>query len=405
MKKVKGTRKEQFELGLLAVTAASQVLSQYTNIKEKVVSWNSHRRFTVTLLSDDPAYDDVMDALLEFLPHIRQKAVSVAARRQRTGALKVFESWSARRNEKITINGHEIIVGLEENETKTSTANEDVASLIASMRPDTLKFWCKSYEGKQAVLGFLHGVVDKSDDNKPKLWSAARWGDWRDQSEVPHRSLESVVLRKGIVDDIANDLRLFLQQEEAYARIGLPWHRGYLLYGCPGSGKTSLVRALASHLGIDLYVVSIPGIRDDQTLTNLLSSVQPRSALLIEDIDTVQVAKNRDVKKLEGVSMSGLLNALDGVGTPHGLITFLTSNHRSRLDKALLRPGRCDRTFKIGYVDDDQLARMVEVYHGERVSLPPVPTKLAPATVIEVYKENLETPDRFVPALIRLLEE
>lgn len=403
VKAPKWLRKEHIE----AVVLLGSAYAQYTNIKERYDTWQKQRGFTVTLLSTDPSYHTVVEAILRLLPHVDQKYVSLVSRRQDDGDLKVFEAWSAVRVQKINIDGHEIEVGLEQPQDKPGGNNgssEDVASLFAAMKPDTLRFWSKTHEGKVAVVNFMNRVVEEEHDKVPKIYVAARWGDWRDQSEVPHRTLETVVLKKGIVDDIKSDLESFLTQEMAYSRMGLPWHRGYLLHGCPGSGKTSLVRALASECNLDLYALSLTSVRDDTTLMNLFASVEPRSALLIEDIDTATMARDRDADK-EGVSTSGLLNALDGVSTPHGLILFMTSNRKNKLDPALLRPGRCDRSFKISWMDDEQLARMVKTFVGETPELPPVPKNLAPASVIEVYKENLDSPENFVPALIKMLEE
>lgn len=386
---------------------AAGLATQYTNLRGNYDGWKRNRGYTVYLSATDPAYITVIEAVLPLLPEEEQKYVSVHARRQSDGELKIFEGWSGTRIQSVLIDGHEIQVDIERPEKGGSANNSGEAELetfVASMKPDKLRFWSKTIEGKTAVLEFINRVVEEKRDKAPRLWAASRWGDWRDQSEVPHRTLASVVLKKGIVDDLRSDIESFLSQEQDYAKMGLPWHRGYLLHGPPGTGKTSLVRAMASELNLDLYAISLPGIRDDQTLTNLLSSVEARSAVLIEDIDIAVMARDRDNKQKEGVSSSGLLNALDGVGTPHGMLLFMTSNRKNKLDDALLRPGRCDRTFKIGYLDDEQLARMVRFYCGEAPELPPVPVKMPPAVVIECYKENLETPNKFLPSLVELLE-
>lgn len=74
-----------------------------------------------------------------------------------------------------------------------------------------------------------------------------------------------------------------------------------------------------------------------------LNDAPPRSIILLEDVDGIFVqrdAVNQDEKR--GVSFSGLLNALDGVRSQEGRLLFMTTNHRERLDPALIRPGRCD---------------------------------------------------------------
>lgn len=65
-----------------------------------------------------------------------------------------------------------------------------------------------------------------------------------------------------------------------------------------------------------------------------------------------------------GVTMDGLLNALDGMLTPHGLITCMTTNHAEVLDPALVRPGRVDLAMEFGYLDADQLRRLLKAFMG-----------------------------------------
>src|SRR5258706_6367413 len=186
------------------------------------------------------------------------------------------------------------------------------------------------------------------------------------------------------------DSKDFLRSEKWYADRGIPYrrsvihccdtiskltivlYRGYLLYGTPGSGKSSLIHALAGELALDIYVISLSASwMNDSTFTNLMSRIPARSILLLEDLDAAftnstsrdsdstgapegkkEGPKNKDedekkdVKK-EGndqntLSLSGLLNSLDSIQASEGRILFATTNHLERLDPALSRPGRMD---------------------------------------------------------------
>lgn len=66
--------------------------------------------------------------------------------------------------------------------------------------------------------------------------------------------------------------------------------------------------------------------------------------------------------------MAGLLNALDGVATPHGLITFITTNHIEVLDDALLRSGRIDVQEEVGLPNAEQVARLYENWYGMKLT-------------------------------------
>jgi len=190
------------------------------------------------------------------------------------------------------------------------------------------------------------------------------------------------VLNPGVKEMLVADAKDFLKSEKWYADRGIPFRRGYLLYGVPGSGKSSLIHALAGELMLDIYVVSLSSSWiNDSTLTTLMGRVPSRCIVLLEDLDAAftrsvsrakDKEKDKDKKKSDSKSdnedestsssssrsrrsrnkenlsdvntltLSGLLNALDGVAAAEGRILFATTNHLDQLDPALCRPGRMD---------------------------------------------------------------
>ena len=195
------------------------------------------------------------------------------------------------------------------------------------------------------------------EEGKLVVWTA--WGqDWRPFGQPRRRRpLNSVVLSEGISSHLLADLKDFLANEKWYQSRGIPYRRGYLLDGPPGGGKSSFVQALASELGYNICVLSLSeGWLTDDRFNHLLNSLPERSFLLLEDIDATGPA--RDDKSTENVggrlSFSGLLNALDGVTSAEERIIFMTTNHRERLDPALIRPGRVDYHQNIGWADSPQ---------------------------------------------------
>jgi chaperone BCS1 len=192
------------------------------------------------------------------------------------------------------------------------------------------------------------------------IWTA-RWGHWDETRYTRGRPLESVVLAGDTADALLTDVRRFLGSEERYADIGIPWRRGYLLYGPPGCGKSSLAKAIATECRLPLYVLSLTKT-DDDGLHGLLAGVRPRSIVLLEDVEE---AINGDPGEREGVTRSGLLNALDGVAATEGRILIMTTNHRDRLDPAVVRPGRADVQLELLPATSDQAARMYRRFFPE----------------------------------------
>ncbi|QRV88320.1 AAA family ATPase [Ceratobasidium sp. AG-Ba] len=167
--------------------------------------------------------------------------------------------------------------------------------------------------------------------------------------------MSSIVLDPEIKDMIMEDAKDFMSSESWYADRGIPFRRGYLLYGAPGSGKTSLIHALAGELKLDVYVISLSrrGF-DDAKLNEMISDLPPRAIALIEDIDAsfttaVGVRGSGSASNVGsggedggGVTLAGLLGAIDGVAAQEGRLLFATTNHIEVLDPALTRPGRMD---------------------------------------------------------------
>ncbi|GAA5805843.1 BCS1 N terminal-domain-containing protein [Helicostylum pulchrum] len=175
------------------------------------------------------------------------------------------------------------------------------------------------------------------------------------------RLLDSVILDKGITDRIVNDVKAFIGNGKWYNERGIPYRRGYLLYGPPGSGKSSFIQALAGELEYNICILNLSerGLTDDR-LNHLLSNVPERSIMLLEDIDAAfskrSQSDNQGYQSM--ITFSGLLNSLDGVASAEERIIFLTTNHVEKLDPALIRPGRVDLKEYLGNATDYQIKNM-----------------------------------------------
>ncbi len=187
---------------------------------------------------------------------------------------------------------------------------------------------------------------------------------WSVVSEKPFRLLSSLVYPKSLGESLLSDARQFLAKKAWYQEMGIPWRRGYLLYGPPGNGKTSLAFALASELKFDIYCFNLAGsgVSDDRLLS-LLNKVPEKSILLIEEIDETFKKKNKKADKLQQVTHTGLLNALDGVTSCEGRITIMTTNYKECISPALIRPGRADLHIYVGNATTEQAKVMYERFY------------------------------------------
>jgi chaperone BCS1 len=196
------------------------------------------------------------------------------------------------------------------------------------------------------------------------------------------RLLESVVLEPGEKEHLLEDIRRFRSSRQRYRQIGVPYHRGYLFYGPPGTGKTSLVSAVAAHFGLSIYAVNLADF-NDRSLTDAVNRVPRHSVLLFEDIDCMKGSRSRaegssadgqspgtataakENAPTHGVTLSGLLNVLDGFHAPTGVLFVMTTNHVERLDEALLRPGRIDYRLYLGKASEHQKLELYRRFFPE----------------------------------------
>lgn len=214
-----------------------------------------------------------------------------------------------------------------------------------------------------------HDLATESVQGKTVIYTA--WGTKWEKFGHPRskRPLDSVILDKGVKERIVTDVQDFISSSKWYYERGIPYRRGYLLYGPPGTGKSSFIQAVAGHLNYDIAMLNLSerGLTDDR-LNHLLTVIPQRTLVLLEDVDAA-FANRRQVEadgyQGANVTFSGLLNALDGVGSAEERIIFLTTNHVDRLDEALVRPGRVDMTVRLGEATVYQIEQLWDRFYTD----------------------------------------
>lgn len=383
-------------------------IRELVDLAKQARTWyREHTRWSVSVSSKDQLYDAAHrwfteGALSERPPralsarfvHSGNEISEVGSPNPPPGEIELY--YDERRERKVTIQGHSVTVSLVKPEM-TAGARSDYSDRY--LPPDVLHFHATSQEGQQAVVAMLRALAQTKERRKAALHLLAPWGDWRRRDDLPQRAPESVVLVEGQMERLQADLSRFLDQEVDYVRRGLPWHRGYLLHGPPGTGKTSAVRALAYHLNLDLWFAPLGDLQKDASLLQVVNEVRPRSILLLEDIDIFHAARARDDDN-GGVTMAGLLNALDGVATPHGLIVFMTTNDMSVIDPALLRPGRIDLTEFLDLPTEDQVRRLWANFYDRPIpEQETISFKGSSADVIQICIQHSDDPEAALQSL------
>ncbi|KAJ6133119.1 ATPase AAA-type core [Penicillium samsonianum] len=197
------------------------------------------------------------------------------------------------------------------------------------------------------------------------------------------RPLSTLALPTKIKDGMIKDIEDFLSPRSRawYESCGIPYRRGYLLYGPPGTGKSSICFAIAGRLWLDIYTISLNSRKlDEDTLAKFFQSLPKRCIVLFEDVDNAGISQEgsrmKDTGRVEnspqenelygpGISLSALLNCLDGVGAQEGRILMMTTNHLERLDPALKRPGRVDQIYHFDFLDTTSVKQLFHIFFGE----------------------------------------
>ncbi|ORY00989.1 P-loop containing nucleoside triphosphate hydrolase protein [Basidiobolus meristosporus CBS 931.73] len=282
-------------------------------------------------------------------------------------------------------------------------------------------------------------LIEQKDDRVRSRYERGAYGWESIQTLTLSRGLDTVCLDKSNEDLLKHDLETFLADKEFYQRIGLPYRRGILLYGNPGTGKTSLVNAISSQLNRDLYFINLKEIENDAGLNSAFNSVPANQIIVLEDCDTqsrVLHARKHASSKDELMRMLGpnldsstklgsgegffkpftlstFLANLDGHSLSEGNIIIMTTNHPELLDPAVIRPGRMDLKIELGYCTHYQIQRMYasvledpKAKLDEEILKEKVPERLLPPcevmTCMVLYRR---TPEVILDKILELVKK
>lgn len=304
---------------------------------------------------------------------------------------------------------------------------------------------------EKIVSGYVQHILARAKEIKLKsrdrllytnLKSREGWGGHRkvwDSVPFKHPStFETLAIDPEMKKKITEDLTDFANGEEFYKRAGRAWKRGYLLHGPPGTGKSSMIAAMANFLEYDVYDMELTEVKSNAALRNLLIKTDNKSIIVIEDIDCSLDLSDREKKakkkkadeaetkppdpnssdsnEASQVTLSGLLNFTDGLWSCCGSerIFVFTTNHIEKLDPALLRSGRMDMHIHLSYCSFEAFKVLAKNYLGieehemfeeVRAAMAEEGVEMTPADVSEALTREKRDARKALSFLVRELRE
>ena len=259
---------------------------------------------------------------------------------------------------------------------------------------------------KEDVERLAQMILDhgREAENMVRVYEDGHWWRLGERKNVP-------ALVSDVAERMKADVARFLGQKDNYAERNVPYRRGYLLEGPPGTGKSNLIAHLACHFDMQLFLIGemlrpMDVLRMMVGLEDHASSNRP-TLLVLEDADmssiSVGVRGGPDIgppakirgrvpeadeddsgkrrkekkkgKKTDGAKvLRTFLNNLDGIVQRDNFVFIATTNGRLSLDKALLRPGRIDQRYYLGpLTSSEQRAYLRRYYGNDQMETPELP--------------------------------
>jgi len=228
----------------------------------------------------------------------------------------------------------------------------------------------------------LSTFLKKTDDDRINVYQYnAEYHYWHVTSTKAPRSMDSIILPVDVKELLMKDIDEFIAKDTYnwYKAHGVPYKRSFLLYGPPGSGKSSIIQAIAGKYKRNIcFVQPMKEKFTDETFSTCIQVAPKKALIVLEDIDAYFRKDRKTNHQSCPLTFSGLLNGLDGVGNTDGQIFIITTNFIDRLDDALIRSGRVDLKIEFPMMTLDLAVDMFLKFY---------PNQIAWATI---FRENLE---------------
>lgn len=216
---------------------------------------------------------------------------------------------------------------------------------------------------------YYHEKVLDLDTGDSKLITIHMFDEyWETLCRREPRNIDTVHL-DGMETETLEYIKKFLLPEtkKSYKEKGIPYKKNILMEGYPGTGKTSLIFAIASELKYNVAFLNFNKDVDDNAFMRAIRRLPKNSILVLEDIDVLFKERKDNDSHKHIITFSALLNTLDGLAFKQDMITIMTTNYECNLDSALKRPGRVDKVIHFDFAQESQVKNMFSKFFPDNM--------------------------------------
>jgi transitional endoplasmic reticulum ATPase len=189
-------------------------------------------------------------------------------------------------------------------------------------------------------------------------------------SRKPRVTYEEIGGLKEKIEKLREIVELPLRHPEVFQRLGIEPHKGIMLYGPPGCGKTLIAKALASESEANFFSINGPEIMNkyygetEARLREIFKEARENAPgiIFIDEIDAIAPKREEAFGDVEKRVVAQLLALMDGLSERGNVIVIGATNRPESVDPALRRPGRFDRELEVGVPNVEGRIEVLQIH-------------------------------------------